>query len=69
MQLMYGKTFNRNLLLQVKEINRDTLERYHHGAAALSVSSECVKVVLLGGVTAMRDNLAVLRFGMFCGDV
>ena len=43
------------------------LKRYVHGAAALSVSSECVEVILFGGRSAFRGtviaNTAVLRFG------
>ena len=48
--------------------NKEMLKRFGHGAAALSVSSKCVEVILFGGMSEMRD-LAVLRFGMFCGDV
>ena len=43
------------------------LRRYGHGAAALSVSSECVEVILFGGRSVFRGtvsaNTAVLRFG------
>ena len=43
------------------------LKRYAHGAAALSVSSEFMEVILVGGRSAFRGtviaNTAVLRFG------
>ena len=43
------------------------LKRCGHRAAALSVSSECVEVILFGGRSAFRGtvlaNTAVLRFG------
>ena len=43
------------------------LKRYGHGAAALSVSSECVEVILFGGRSILLGadlaNTAVLRFG------
>ena len=46
---------------------KELLQRYSHGAAALSVSSECVEVILFGGrSTFFGDDLlntAVLRFG------
>ena len=47
--------------------NKEMLKRYGHGAAALSVSSKCVEVILIGGRRAFRGtviaNTAVLRFG------
>ena len=63
-----GKPLTENLSLQVRVESNEMLKRCHHGAAALSVSSECVEVILFGGVGETTD-LAVLRFGMFCGDV
>ena len=55
------------LLLQVRVENKDMLKRMCHGAAALSVSSECVEVILFGGRSKMVGNdlanTAVLRFG------
>ena len=43
------------------------LKRCGHGAAALSVSSECVEVILFGGRSTFLGsdfaNTAVLRFG------
>ena len=46
------------------------LERYCHGAAALSVCSECVEVILFGGRSDHLENVvantAVLRFGRSC---
>ena len=44
------------------------LKRRLHGAAALSVSSECVEVILFGGrretISIIADT-TVLGFGMF----
>ena len=46
--------------------NKDILKRCY-GAAALSVSSECVEVILLGRRSTVFEtdlaNTAVLRFG------
>ena len=43
------------------------LKRMYHRAAAFSVSSECVEVILFGGWSKMLGthlaNTAVLRFG------
>ena len=43
------------------------LKRWGHGAAALSVSSECVEVILFGGRSKIGGtnlaNTAILRFG------
>ena len=55
------------LLLQVRVEYYDMLKRMCHGATALSVSSECVEVILFGGRSKMAGtdlaNTAVLRFG------
>ena len=55
------------LLLQVRVENKDMLKRMSHGAAAFSVSSECVEVILFGGRSEVGGtdlaNTAVLRFG------
>ena len=55
------------LLLQVRVKNKEMLKRYVHRAAALSVSSECVEVILFGGRSEMLGtdlaNTAVFRFG------
>ena len=42
------------------------LKRWGHGAAALSVSSECVKVILFGGrhIPPGVTTTVVLGFGM-----
>ena len=42
------------------------LKRWGHGAAALSVSSECVQVILCGGSDrdSMIADTTVLGFGM-----
>ena len=46
------------------------LERNGHGVAALSVSSECVEVIMFGGRSTLIGNsvmadTTVLGFGMF----
>ena len=55
------------LLLQVRVENKELLKRMCHGTAALSVSSECVEVILFGGMCEFGGtdlaNTAVLRFG------
>jgi len=47
--------------------DKKRIERFGHGAAALSVSSECVEVILFGGRKKIfGDSMAdftVLRFG------
>ena len=42
------------------------LKRLGHGAAAFSVSSECVGLILFGGITntGLQDT-TILGFGMF----
>ena len=48
-------------------LENKTLERWGHGAAALSVSSKCVEVILFGGYdeVSMIADTTVLGFGMF----
>ena len=44
------------------------LKRWAHGAAAFSVSSECVELILFGGFTKTYSTITdttVLGFGMF----
>jgi len=50
-------------LVQVEVKNTKMLKRYGHGAAALNVSSECVEVILCGGLDKSVSDTAVLRFG------
>jgi len=53
--------------------NRNLLKRWGHGATALSVSSECVEVLMFGGKeNVIEDPTAdsiVLRFGKLCENV
>ena len=42
------------------------IQRYCHGAAALTVNSDCVEVILFGGYNKFFDLMAdttILRFG------
>ena len=52
--------------------NKDILKRVYHGAAAFSVSSECVEVILFGGRSKIDGtnltNTTVRRFGR-CYDI
>ena len=49
--------------------NKEALKRWAHGAAAFSVSSECVGVILFGGRSKFLETVladtTVLGFGMF----
>ena len=48
-------------------VTEKLLDRYGHGATAISISSECVKVILFGGKSELLESesadIAVLRFG------
>ena len=44
------------------------IQRWGHGAAALTVNSDCVEVILFGGRDKHRDLIpgtTILRFGEF----
>ena len=47
---------------------KELIQRYGHGAAALTVNSDCVEVILFGGrgknISLMADS-TILRFGEF----
>ena len=46
--------------------DKELLQRYGHGAAAVTVISDCVEVILLGGVNKNHSPIAdtvVVRFG------
>ena len=56
--------------VQVPEKDKRLLQRYGHGAAAVTVNSDCMEMILFGGY---EDNLleslpiadpVVLRFGV-----
>ena len=46
--------------------NKELLQRYGHGAATVTVNSDCVKVILFGGRNkdqSLIANTVVVRFG------
>ena len=48
------------------EKDKKLLQRYGHGAAAVTVNSDCVEVMLFGGIDKNISNLAntvMVRFG------
>ena len=47
--------------------NRMLMLRLGHSAAPLTISPECIEVVLFGGLQGYQDtsNTTVLRFGKF----
>ena len=46
--------------------NKELLKKWAHGAAAFSVSSECVEMILFRGFTGTYSMMAdILGFGMF----
>ena len=54
--------------VQVPEMYQKLIQRYCHGAATLPVNSDCVEVLLFGGIDQNRSPMAdttILRFGKF----
>ena len=53
--------------VQVPEKDKNLIKRYCHGAAAVTVNSDCVEVILFGGRNELSRSLladpVVLRFG------
>ena len=51
------------------EKNKKLIQRYGHGAAAVTVNSDCVEVILFGGkkeiIGSLIADTVVLRFGKF----
>ena len=50
------------------EKDKKLIQRWCHGAAAVTLNSDCVEVILFGGQKDFGSFLAdpvVLRFGMF----
>ena len=47
--------------------NKKLMERYSHSAAPVTISPECIEVVLFGGIQKLLgsniSDTAVLRFG------
>ena len=46
--------------------DKELLQRYGHGAAAVTVNSDCVEVILFGGFNKNHspiDDTVVVRFG------
>ena len=57
--------------VQIQEKDKKLIQRYGHGAAAVSVNSDCVEVILFGGKRKYRGShiadQVVLRFGEYIG--
>ena len=53
--------------MQLPEKNKKLIQRYGHGAAAVTVNSDYVEVILFGGKNELRGSFiadpVVLRFG------
>ena len=53
--------------VQVQEKDKKLIQRYCHGAAAVTVNSDCLEVILFGGQKKILGSLiadpVVLRFG------
>ena len=52
------------------EKDKELIKRYRHDAAAVTVNSDCVEVILFGGKKKPRESLiiaspVVLRFGQY----
>ena len=65
--IILHKDYSYSLLLQVRGKDKKILERYGHGAATLSVHSECMEIMLFGGKNSLYGsklvNDVVLGFG------
>ena len=57
--------------VQVQEKDKQLIQRCGHGAAAVTVNSDCVEVILFGGkrkyVGLSIADPVVLRFGEYIG--
>ena len=55
------------ITMQVQVSNKDILQRYHHSAASLPITPECVEVALFGGhqksIGLRIAGTVALRFG------
>ena len=50
------------------EENKKLIQRFSHGAVAVTVNSDCVEVILFGGYNkknSLMDDTVVVRFGEF----
>ena len=51
------------------EKDNELIQRFGHGAAAVTINSDCVEVILFGGNKELGGSFVadpvVLRFGMF----
>ena len=50
------------------EENKKLMQRFSHGAAAVTVNSDCVEVILFGGRNkkgSLMADTVVVRFGEF----
>ena len=58
--------------MQAPEKDKELIRRYGHGAAAVTVNSDCVEVIVLGGRKNLRllviADTMVLRFGKCIRD-
>ena len=58
--------------MQVPEKDKELIRRYRHGAAAVTVNSDCVEVIVFGGRKNLRlpvlADPVVLTFGKWIRD-
>ena len=58
--------------MQVPEKDKELIQRWGHGAAAVTVNSDCVEVILFGGQKKLLGSLladpVVLTFGKWIRD-
>ena len=58
--------------MQVPKKDKELIQRYGNGAAAVTVNSDCVEVILFGGQRKFRGSLladpVVLTFGKCIRD-
>ena len=58
--------------MQVPEKDKELIHRYGHGAAAVTVNSDCVEVILFGGkrkfIGSLLADPVVLTFGKWIRD-
>ena len=51
------------------EKDKNLIQRYHHGAAAVTVNSDCMEVILFGGWRnrLLMADTVVIKFGKNLG--
>ena len=65
---MYCHLLFSTVQLQVPEKSKKLLQRDAHGAATLTVNSDCVEVILFGGrdeINSLMADTTILRFGEY----